>query len=142
MNDISEVRRARGRQQIERFGGVGQVAKRMGYRTPSYLVQMFGPNPSRSATEKTMRRMEQALGLPALSLDTEASPAPTQPSTGLTPAQVSEIISLVGTILENEQVTVPYSRFADVVNLAIEDTTEHQGAVREGRIRQVVRLLK
>lgn len=114
----------------------------MGYRTPSYLVQMFGPNPTRQPTEKTMRRMEQALDLPALSLDTEPQAAPTSTAGGLTTAQVSEVIRLVSTILENEQVSVPYTRFADVVTLALEDSTEHNGALRENRIRQVVRLLK
>lgn len=44
-------------------GGPGVIAKKVGV-TSSYLVQMIGPSPSRSVTERTVRAYEHALGLP------------------------------------------------------------------------------
>lgn len=57
--------------------GWTELAKRLGYRQPSFLVQMAGPNPTREVTEKSARRFEKDLGLPEGSLDvvaTEVSP--------------------------------------------------------------------
>jgi hypothetical protein len=58
--------------------GWTELAKRLGYRQPSFLVQMAGPNPTRPVTETSARRFERDLGLPEGSLDvvaTEVSPA-------------------------------------------------------------------
>ena len=58
--------------------GWTELAKRLGYRQPSFLVQMAGPNPTREVTEKSARRFELDLDLPEGSLDVvaaEVSPA-------------------------------------------------------------------
>ena len=58
--------------------GWTELAKRLGYRQPSFLVQMAGPNPTREVTEKSARRFEKELELPEGSLDvvsTDVSPA-------------------------------------------------------------------
>ena len=46
-----------------------RIASEMGWGSTSFLSQMIGPNPSRSITERTARRLETKLSLPYLSLD-------------------------------------------------------------------------
>jgi hypothetical protein len=55
--------------------GWTELAKRLSYRQPSFLVQMGGPNPTREVTEKSARRFERDLGLPVGSLDVLAPEA-------------------------------------------------------------------
>lgn len=116
----------------------------MGYRSPSFLVQQAGPNPSREVTEKSARNFEQKLGLGAGYLDrnptgTSATTAPVAIDTGV----ISDVIRLVGALMAREQVPVPApERFADLLALAVTDTLEHGGVPRESHIRSVVRLLK
>lgn len=56
---------------------------------------------------------------------------------------IADVIRLVGTIIQNENVQMPPpQRFADLVSLAVVDTMEHGGVPREQHIRSVVRLLK
>lgn len=139
MTELSEVRRDNGRKAIEKFGGVGKVAARMGYSNPSFLVQIYGPNPTRKPTEKTTRKMEQSLNLRAGSLDESGAQVGVSSESVIL---VADVIRLVGELLENEGLQVPTGRFADVVALAYTDSVEHGGAPREGHVRNLVRLLK
>jgi hypothetical protein len=86
--------------------GWTELAKRLGYRQPSFLVQMAGPNPTREVTEKSARRFEIDLGLPEGSLDvvaTEVSPtdqiraldAMVNQMPAVAPAQVAPVSMLV-----------------------------------------------
>ena len=75
MSKLVEIRRENGRAAIERAGGASKVAKKMGYSNPSFLVQQFWPNPTRSPSEGTMRKMEAAIGLEEGSLDTDPAAA-------------------------------------------------------------------
>lgn len=138
--EISEVRRANVRALIEKYGA-SKLATRLGYRNPSFLSQQAGPNPTREVTERTARAFEQKLGLPAGTLDVppdqEARPA------DVSTRVIADVIRLVGTIIQNENVQMPPpQRFADLVSLAVVDTMEHGGVPREQHIRSVVRLLK
>lgn len=141
---IADIRRANLRTLIEQHGGVSRLSEKLGYSSPSFLVQQAGPNPSREVTEKSARRFEQKLGLEAGYLDrnpigTSAAPAPVAIDTGV----ISDVIRLVGTLMAREQVSVPApERFADLLALAVTDTLEHGGVPRESHIRSVVRLLK
>ena len=137
MTELAELRRTNGRRVIEKFGGVGKVAARMGYSNPSFLVQIYGPNPSRKPSEHTTRKMEQALNLPVGSLDEERASGEVSPE--LT-TLVADMIRLVGDTLEKEGVAVPPGRFASVVAMAYADAVEHGGVGRENHITGLVRL--
>ena len=50
MSDVQANRLKNGRAAIAKAGGVAAVARHMGYRNASYLVQIFGPNPTRQPT--------------------------------------------------------------------------------------------
>jgi hypothetical protein len=69
MSRVVEVRRANVRQLMGERGGLTDLSKRLGYKNPSFLSQMTGPEPTREITEKTARKIEKALALDPGSLD-------------------------------------------------------------------------
>lgn len=141
--DLKTTRITNARLALERAGGVGQVAEKMGYANASFLVQMFGPNPTRPASEKTMRRMEAALGLPDGSLDKPpAAQLPPASATQVNTQHLVQMIQMVGRLAAEEGVNLSTDRFATLVAMAYEESAEHPGQGREGKIRQVVQLLK
>ena len=71
---IEQTRRANLRKLVADSGGPTLLAQRLGYRNPSFIVQMTGPSPIREVSEKTARRIEASLGLPPLTLDREEQP--------------------------------------------------------------------
>ena len=141
---IADIRRANLRTLIEQHGGVSRLSEKLGYRSPSFLVQQAGPNPSREVTEKSARNFEQKLGLEPGTLDRNATPASVNAApVAIDSGVISDVIRLVGALMAREQVPVPApERFADLPTLAVTDTLEHGGVPRESHIRSVVRLLK
>ena len=156
MQDLTEIRRANIRALVAEMGGYPATVSKMGYGSASLLSQIAGPNPTRSPTEKAVRKMEAAMGLPHGYLDRAPQPgekvaasvkapepaAPSAPATPFNKETVTDVIRLVGSIADDESVVLPTGRFADVVALAFSDAVDHGGTPREGHIRQVVRLLK
>lgn len=141
--DLKTTRIANARLAIERAGGVGQVAAKMGYANASFLVQMFGPNPTRPASEKTVRKMETVLGLTPGSLDnTPKAQLPPAATTQINTQQLVQMMQMVGRLTNEEGVQLSADRFATLVAMAYEESAEHPGQTREGKIRQVVQLLK
>lgn len=139
----TEIRRERLRSLIEQ-SSVSKLSSQLGYRQPSFLSQMAGPNPTREITEKTARSFEKKLGLPNGALDLpldSAAPASAAPARSDT-ALVADVIRMVGSIAAGEQVDLPPLKFADVVALAYVDTMEHGATPRPEHIKQIVRLLK
>ncbi len=143
---LTDIRRARLRELMEKKG-TKNLSETLGYRQPSFLSQMAGPNPTRDISEKTARRFEQKLGLPTGYLDMETDPveapvrAASAPVAGSV-AQVAEVIRMVGSICAGENVELAPIKFADVVALAYVDMMEHAGTARPEHIKQIVRLLK
>ncbi|WP_156136060.1 hypothetical protein [Delftia sp. ZNC0008] len=144
--DLTSLRIANARKAMEAVGGVNKAAAKMGYANAAFLSQIFGPNPTRSPTEKTMRRLEKALELEEGSLDKEAAPElPAQSAvvtTQIDPGQLAQVITLVNRLLEEEKVSLPTDRFANLVAVAYDEAAEHAGQARESKLRQVVRLLR
>ncbi len=150
MMDIKTIRIANARMAIKRVGGVGKAAQKMGYTSPSFLVQMFGPNPTRPVTEKTMRRMEVAFELERDSLDKPPAdyrpPAPARSDGTATSqidvSQLSRAIALVNKLIAEECVQLSVDRVASLVSIAYQESAEHAGYPSESKLRQVVRLFK
>lgn len=143
MSDVQANRVKNGRAAIAKAGGVAAVARLMGYRNASYLVQIFGPNPTRQPTEKRCRQIEVALGLPDGSLDLDAQPElPVHAAKPLNQGELARMIQLVGKIVQEEAVAVNPERFAGLVALAYEDAATEPSGVREDRLRHVVQLLR
>ena len=144
----TDIRRERLRELIEKHGA-GKLAGMLGYRQPSFLSQMAGPNPNRPITEKTARNYERKLNLPEGYLDTPPESKDHHeadrghvPSVGADTSLVADVVRLVGSICQNESVNLPPIKFADVVALAIVDTMEHGQKPRPEHITSLVRLLK
>ena len=148
-NQVIENRRANGRAHIERNGSVGKVAAKMDYANPSFLVQIFGPTPTRTPTEKTAHRIEDALKLPRGTLDqdvttgtTTATPVASAPEGTMDADMLAEVIMLVQSTTLAEAVDLVPKRFATVTAMALQDSVEHEGQPRAEYIRSLVRLLK
>ena len=145
---LTDNRRENVRALVELRGGVSKLSRARGYKNPSFISQMAGPDPTREITEKTARRIEQALNLPVGSLDLPPGPKP-QASAALgaapldsTTALVADVIRTVSKMCEDEGLSTPPSKFGDLVILALNDAMEHGGQPRPDHARLLVRLLK
>lgn len=167
MQSISEIRRQNLRHMIYTRGGPTEFSKLTGINL-SYLVQMTGPNPIRSVTEKTARRCEIALGLPDGTMDTPmpmvlASNAPGAPRAAaraakphaqvapnpqadaqgmMTPDQVMSVMQMVIQQGNTEGVALSLEKGADVIALALADSASHNNTPRPDYIKTLVRLAK
>lgn len=165
--ELHEIRRANGRAAIANAGGTNAVAQTMGYANPSYMSQLFGPNPDRKPTEKIMRRLEVALGLDSMSLDNpdsdavrnadkwvpirtskqrrslllqEAAVQAAAATRHMTAEMVRSTIDMVSRIIETERISVTPAKALSLASLAITDAMEHGGQPREQHIQTLVRL--
>lgn len=137
--DTQETRRANLRALAEQWGGVGKLAKKLGYANASFVVQMCGPSPMRDVTERTARRVEVTLELPKLWLDSTHAPGP---ATG--PAVDADVIALLhsaAAIVEEMGVVIGPTKFAEVVALAYERFVS-TGRVDTNYIKSILNLLK
>lgn len=153
--DISEYRRENLRRFTNANGGPAAVAKRLGYSNASYLVQMIGPNPLRSVTERTARKVEEVFNLPERTLDA-APPVLVEPpkaavtapepqrvqDAALSPLQLGQLVQMVGRICEAEGASLSTPKFADVVALAVTNAAEHGGQADESLVKTLVRLAR
>lgn len=141
--DLDEVRRANLRNLAKEMGAA-ELSRKLGYRQPSFITQLSGPNPSRRITEKSARSFEKSLGLETgwFDVDHGEATAPEAPAPVNQTDMLVGIITLVGTVLQNESLTLPPAKFADLVALAVVDSAEHGGAPREAHIKSLVRLMK
>lgn len=167
MIELTEIRRANGRHHIALAGGTKAVSETMGYANPAYLSQIFGPNPDRTPTEKLVRKLEAALGLPERTLDDPATEAvanadnwvPTRTSRlrqvrllqeeaakrvqvapEKTAEMVQSVVDLIGKIIDAEKLDMSPLKTLDIVNMAVTDALEHGGTPREQNIESWVRL--
>lgn len=147
--DIKTARIANARLAIERAGGVKKVSTLLGYANASFLSQMFGPNPTRDPSEKTTRRLEDALGVepgafdqPPVAALPQPAPVSTIQAAHVDAARLAQMISLVNRLIEDERASVNTDKFATLVSIAYEDAEDHDGQPRESRLRQVVQLFR
>jgi hypothetical protein len=142
--NLVDTRRENGRRAIEKAGGVGKAAKMMGYSNPSFLVQQFGPNPTRKPSEGTIRKMETALGLQPGVLDTESGVTPDAKAPATVGIElITTVIRAVGSAMADEQVaSLPPVKHAELIALVVADAMEHGGQPRENHTRALVRLMR
>lgn len=143
---LTDIRRDNLRAFVKANGGSTAVSTRLGYRNASFLSQQIGPRPTREVTEKTARAVEAAYNLPAGVMDQPemgTGQAVAAPGAAITTAMVSDVIRLVGSVLQAEGVEpVGPEKFANLVALALADAVEHAGQMRAGHIQAIARLMK
>ena len=118
--------------------GWTELAKRLGYRQPSFLVQMAGPNPTRPVTENSARRFEVDLGLPTGSLDVVAPEVPAADQIRALDALVKQM-PIPAPVVPQQPLATPTlphttdesSQFVQDTILLISRTIEHQGVKLE-----------
>lgn len=134
---VHALRRENLRALIGERGGLTDLSNRLGYKNPSFLSQMAGPNPTREVTEKTARKIEMLLRLPVGALDKPVAYADHQPSDD-TMQLVADALRLVGKVCQAEGVNLGPEKFAEIAALALEDGA----GVKPDRVRRLVGLLK
>ncbi len=162
MQTTLDYRRENLRKLIEQWNGPLPLAKKLGYKTASFLVQMAGPNPSREVSEKTARDVEEKLALPTMWLDQEhakhnskkavgaaAHIRPSAPKHHETKVSdntvdvgvISQVIRVVGQAAEDAHVHFSPEKLANVV-LMVYDDVQITGEVRVQYVQQLLQLLK
>lgn len=68
---IYQVRKENLRRYVDEHGGPSSVAKTLGLSGPSYVSQLSGAEANRPFSERTARKWEEKLGLPAHWFDVE-----------------------------------------------------------------------
>lgn len=132
---------------IDEAGGSSNLAKKLGYSNASFLVQMAGPNPMRSITEKTARKFEEQLGLSSGWLDMphgdqSESKQPVLHEPVASVDEIVDLIKMVGKVLDEENVTLPAVKFADLVAFALVEPQASRKIADMDQIRRVVLLMK
>lgn len=124
----SENRRDNLRKLIEEHDGPLALAKLLGYKNASFLVQMAGPSPTREVTEKSARSFEIKLGLEEGSLDWVPEKGKAKPARGASAAAPAadtvEVVKLMARVCSEQNVMLPPVKFADAVAFVIESGAE------------------
>lgn len=136
--DIAKIRRENMRRLIREHDGPKAFAERIGLAN-SFVVQMAGPNPTREVSEKTARKVENTLDLPAGWMDTPAEAIEIAP---VNVSLVSEVIRLVGQSCEEAGVKLSHAKFADLVTLVYTTAADAGGVPRVDFIKKMIHLLK
>lgn len=145
---VEDLRKLNLRALIAKYGGPGVLAKKLGYANGSYFSQMIGPRPIRPLNEKTCRRWEVQLGLPAKWMDEDHSrregvnEEPASYTVAPRGALDSELLARVAQAIENAGLPYAASKFGEVVTLVYEDATAKGGAIDEQYLVRVLRLAK
>lgn len=141
---VGDFRKINLRALIAQWGGPTNLAKKLGYGGPSYLLQMVSLKPVRPLTEKTARKIETKLDLPPGWLDADhqggSSGEPAQ-SVQLDQELLSQVVLAIGAAADKAGVKLSHAKFADVVVLVYEDALKSH-RVDEQMIGRVLRLAK
>jgi hypothetical protein len=133
-----ENRRTNLRALVEQWGGPLPLSKKLGYKNASFISQMSGPHPTREVTEKSARRIEQKLGLPAGWMDTPSG-APLAPAL-IDISLLARIVRIVAQTAEDEKIVLSPDKLGDVVALVYSDAEPRKGEVDPAFINRVLRL--
>ena len=154
---LAETRRTNLRALAE-IHGSAKLSVLLGYRQPSFLSQMIGPNPTREVTEKSARDYEVKMGLPDGYLDRPLFPATQQvapadvvpvppPGGGDSDVQraitlAADTIALAGVLIQRENVTLTPAQFAKLIAIEILDAAERDYKPREAHLKQLLEFIK
>lgn len=119
------------------WDGPTGLARKLGLAGPSYISQLTGGQ--RPFTEKTARKIEQQMKLPAGWLDANHK-EPERPAR-VDEQLVRRVVVTVGAVLNEMGVQVGHDVFADIVELVHEDAAR-RGEVDEQFVQRVVRLTR
>lgn len=137
MRDVYEIRRTNLRLLIDQWGGPKPLAKKLGYRKASFMVQMAGPHPTRGVTERTARRIEKVLELPDGWMDKEVE---TGTVASVNNAFVQTVIQTVAQEAEDSGIKLSPAKLSNIVFMVLEDS-EGSNTIRPEYIKQLLQLM-
>jgi plasmid maintenance system antidote protein VapI len=132
-----DTRRKNLRLLAAQWGGPTGLAKKLHLAGPSYISQLVNGN--RPFTEKTARKFESELELPAGWMDQDHQ-APVRVAR-VDESLVRQVVLTVGAVLEEMHVSLSPTAFADLVEVVYEDAAR-RGELDEAYVRRVARLTK
>lgn len=127
---VLDIRRMRVRELIHREGGPGNLAKKLGYNSGSYISQIAGRHPIRPISESVARFIERRLALPPGWLDHESCDAN---------ALVAEVARQVMEATARLGHSTDASKVAEVVSLVYEQAVT-TGTVDRDYIHRLLKL--
>lgn len=102
--------------------GWTKLSKTLGYKQPSFLVQMGGPNPTREVSERSARDFEKILGLPEGSFDVVAQEVPAADRIRAVDALVNQIQTPASVVPQQSIATPTVPRTTDESSQFVQDT--------------------
>ena len=142
---VFDLRKINLRALIVQWSGPTNLAKKLGYGGPSYLLQMVGASAQRPITEKTARKIEQKLQLQRgyLDHDHEGAGSLTEPAqaVALDQEMLSKAVSTITAAVDKAKMNLSPAKFADVVVLVYEDAVK-TNRVDEQLIDRALRLAR
>lgn len=141
MQSLFDNRRTNLRMLIDQWGGPLPISRKLGYRNASFIVQMAGPNPTREISERTARKIEEALGLAPGWLD--AHPAGNNGDrVAVDMTLVSRAITAVAATADDFGIRLTPVKLGDIVALVYTDAEAHAGTIRHEFIKSIFNLIK
>ena len=144
--EISNTRRENMRALAE-IHGSANLARMLGYRQPSFVSQMIGPNPTRTVSERNAREYERALKLPHSYLDAPLFRPRAAPSASVVPpsqdlaTQIADIIRAVSKAVQATGANISVDQFAKLLVVEVSDAADNCFKVREQQIKQMLELI-
>ena len=142
--NISEIRRENLRM-LAGERGAAKLSRLLGYKQPSFLSQMIGPNPNREVSEKTARDYEDILGIEANFFDTPLTADKfSKPNIHVQKilTLATETIGMVADLLQEEGLNLSPAIFAKLVNLEIVNAAERDFIPRKARVKAMLELTR
>lgn len=135
MDPIYDIRLQNLRLLIKQWEGATTLARKLGHANASYLVQLAGPNPRRTVSEKVARDMEDKLRLPARWMDEPHADAHVQ----IDDAFLRECVRAVAVCIRDAGLTLDPEVIATLTSLAYEHARA-KGEVDSGFIKSLIDL--
>ena len=136
-NPVFAIRLANLRHLIRTWDGPSTLGKRLGHANGSFLVQLAGPNPRRSISEKVARSIEQALGLAPRWLDEQHHDASAQ----IDDSFLRECVRMVAVSVKKARISGDADVIANISAIAYEHARA-VGTVEQSFIDSLVDLAK
>lgn len=149
--DVVDIRKVNLRALVAKYEGPSALSKKLGYSNGSYISQMIGPRPIRPLNEKTCRKIELKLGLPARWMDQDHQGKPAKGGVREEPATYkvgsaerldSELLRKVAQAIEDAGIPYAAGKFGDVVTMLYEEAVRTGGKIDEQYLVRVLRLAK
>lgn len=132
---IYDIRLQNLRDLVRQWDGSTRLAKRLGYSNASYIVQLAGPNPRRTVSEKVARDMEEKLRLPPRWLDEPHADS----HVPMNDAFLSDVVRVVMMCIRDEGRALDPQQVATITSLAY-DFARAKGEVDTAHIKSLMDL--